>query len=145
VNALLGGASQPTTPVRECDSKGRHTTTSRMLIPIPGGGAVIDTPGMRELQLWASEESLEDVFAEVAAFAAGCRFGDCTHGAEPECAVRAALETGALTVSRWESYRKLQAEVRHQHVQSDARAQAEQKRRWKAIHKAFRHHPKYQR
>ena len=112
INALLGEERQATTEVRAADSKGRHTTTSRMLMPLPGGGALIDTPGMRELQLWASEESLDDVFAEIAEAAARCRFGDCTHTAEPGCAVLKALESGAINGGRWASYRKLQAEVR---------------------------------
>ena len=142
-NALLGDERQATAAVRTYDSKGRHTTTSRMLIALPGGGAIIDNPGMRELQLWASEESLEAVFDEVSRVAERCRFGDCTHSREPGCAVQEALESGEIDASRWQSYLKLQAEVRHHQVQSDARAKAEQKSAWKAIHKAMRNHPKY--
>jgi ribosome biogenesis GTPase len=144
-NALLGEERQSTGEVREGDSRGRHTTTSRMLLPLPGGGALIDNPGMRELQLWASESSLEDVFGEIASLAAGCRFADCTHSSEPKCAVQQALESGELDAARWQSYRKLQAELQHHLRQQDVSAAAAQKKKWKAIHKAMRHHPKYTR
>ena len=82
VNGLLGEERQTTAPVRSADSRGRHTTTNRMLLPLVGGGAIIDNPGMRELQLWASQDSLEGVFQEVAEMAGQCRFGDCTHDGE---------------------------------------------------------------
>jgi ribosome biogenesis GTPase len=144
-NGLLGVSLQKTNEVREHDSRGRHTTTSRMLIPLPGGGALIDNPGMRELQLWASEASLDDVFAEIAALAAGCRFADCTHTSEPHCAVQAALEAGDLDPARWRSYQKLQGELKHQLRQQDVQAMLAQKKKWKVIHKAQRHHPKYRR
>lgn len=144
-NGLLGAPLQATGAVRVADSRGRHTTASRMLIPLPEGGAIIDSPGMRELQLWAGEEALDEGFDEIAQFALQCRFGDCSHTAEPGCAVRAALETGAIDLSRWESYRKLQGELRHHALEIDAQARMAQKKRWKAIHKAFRKHPKYRR
>jgi len=143
VNALVGAERQATAEVRTADSRGRHTTTSRMLIPLPGGGAIVDNPGMRELQLWAAEDSLDEVFGEIAALAAQCRFRDCTHAAEPGCAVRAALESGGLDPARWPAYRKLEAELRHQRIEQDVHAKAEQKKKWKALHKALRHHPKY--
>jgi len=145
VNGLLGESRQSTTEVRESDSRGRHTTTSRMLIPLPGGGAVIDSPGMRELQLWAGEESLDEVFSDIAALAALCRFADCTHSGEPACAVRAALDNGEIDLPRWSSYCKLQKELQHELVQRDARAAADRKREWKILHKAMRDHPKYRR
>ena len=144
-NALLGEQRQATSAVRAADSRGRHTTTSRMLLPLPGGGALIDNPGMRELQLWASEETLAETFEDIAAFAERCRFADCGHGDEPGCGVREALASGALDDARWHSYRKLQGEVRHQALQEDVHARQAQKHRWKAIHKAMRHHPKYRR
>jgi ribosome biogenesis GTPase len=142
-NALLGLERQATAPVRPADSRGRHTTTSRMLIPMPGGGSIIDTPGMRELQLWASDEALNDAFDEIAEFAKGCRFTDCTHTTEPACAVREGLENGALELSRWHSYRKLKRELRHHEVEQDAQLRIAQKKRWKATHRALRNHPKY--
>jgi ribosome biogenesis GTPase len=144
-NGLLGETSQPTGEVREQDSRGRHTTTHRMLIPLPEGGALIDNPGMRELQLWASQSSLDDVFAEVATLAEGCRFADCTHSSEPQCAVREALESGELDRARWRSYKKLEAELSHQLRAHDVKAMAAHHKKWKAIHKAMRHHPKYTR
>jgi ribosome biogenesis GTPase len=145
VNGLLGGERQATTAVRPADSRGRHTTTNRMLLPLAGGGAIIDNPGMRELQLWAGQDSLEDVFQDVAEAAGRCRFRDCTHENEPGCAVRKALDSGEIDPERWMSYRKLEAELRHASLEQDAHAKAEQKRKWKAIHKAMRHHPKYKR
>lgn len=144
-NGLLREQRQATASIREADSRGRHTTTNRMLIALPDGGAIIDTPGMRELQLWATEESLDDVFLDISARAAQCRFADCTHTNEPECAVRSALESGEIDSSRWQSYRKLQAELRHQRVEQDVLARTAQKKHWKAIHKAMRNHPKYRR
>ena len=144
-NALLGESRQATQPVRESDSRGRHTTTRRMLIELPYGGALIDTPGLRELALWAGQDSVDDVFAGIAALARQCRFRDCAHAGEPGCAVSTALETGELEPARWLSYQKLLAEARYHERSVDQRAAAETKRKWKAIHKAFRHHPKYNR
>jgi len=143
VNALIGEQSQITLPVREGDSRGRHATTSRMLIPLPEEGAVIDNPGMRELQLWATEDSLDEVFDDLAALASHCRFRDCTHTNEPECAIQNALSRGEIDPARWRSYCKLQGELRHELLQQDALAKAAVKAKWKAIHKAMRNHPKY--
>lgn len=112
VNCLYGERIQATIEVREGDSKGRHTTSSRELIPLPCGGLVIDTPGLRELQVWLEEEGLEVVFAEIRELAAGCRFRDCSHADEPACAVRKAAEEGRLPRSRFEAYLKLQKEQR---------------------------------
>ncbi len=139
-NALIGEARLRTGAVRESDSRGRHTTTHRELIPLPGGGALIDTPGMRELQLWASEESVDEAFDEIAALAAHCRFADCSHGSEPECAVRAALESGALAEDRWESYRKLRAEAHRHEALADARLALEDKRKLKRLMRSVREH-----
>jgi ribosome biogenesis GTPase len=137
VNALTGQQLR-TNEVREHDSRGRHTTTHRELIPLPQGGALIDTPGMRELQLWASQDSVDAVFDEIAELARQCRYRDCTHRVEQGCAVRQSLEDGSLDPARYESYRKLQAEVRHHEVMADPLAALEQKRKWKVIHKAHR-------
>jgi ribosome biogenesis GTPase len=144
-NGLLGEERQATAAVRASDSRGKHTTTNRMLLPLPGGGAIIDNPGMRELQLWASQESLEGVFEEIAEAAIHCRFRDCTHQNEPGCAVERALESGEIDPARWRSYRKLEAELRHRALEEDAQARAAQKKKWKVIHKALRDHPKYRR
>jgi ribosome biogenesis GTPase len=144
-NALMGEGRLPTSAVRASDSRGRHTTTSRMLIPLPCGGAIIDTPGMRELQLWAGHDSLDDVFSEISALAEACRFADCTHAGEPGCAVALALSGGEIDPARWESFRKLGAELRHRQVAQDLSASLAEKRKWKAIHKSLRSHPKYRR
>jgi ribosome biogenesis GTPase len=138
INRLMAEELQRTGAVREFDSRGRHTTTSRMLVPLPGGGALIDNPGMREVQLWAGEAALDDVFGEIAMLAAECRFADCTHASEPQCAVRTALESGELDPTRWRSYQKLGRELQHQLRKEDVQAMLEQKKKWKAIHKAMR-------
>ena len=144
-NTLLGESRQATQAVRESDSRGRHTTTRRMLIALPDGGALIDTPGLRELALWAGQDSVDDVFAGIAALARQCRFHDCSHASESGCAVSAALKTGELEPARWASYQKLLAEARYHECSVDQRAAAETKRKWKEIHRAIRHHPKYNR
>jgi ribosome biogenesis GTPase len=136
VNCLLGEDRLPTAEVRASDSRGRHTTSHRELIPLPGGGALIDTPGMRELALWAGEEAVDRTFDEIAVLATGCRFGDCSHSAEPGCAVQSALEEGAISVERWQSYRKLRAEAQHHGAMADPLLALERKRKWKRIHKA---------
>lgn len=141
-NALLGQPRQATQAVRRSDSRGRHTTTHRSLADIPGGGTLIDTPGLRELALWAGQDSVDEVFAGIAALARQCRFQDCAHSSEPGCAVSQALESGELDPARWASYQKLVAEARYHEIQSDQRAAAEQKRKWKVIHKAMRNNPK---
>jgi ribosome biogenesis GTPase len=110
INALVKDEALPTGEVREKDSKGRHTTTRRELVMTPSGALVIDTPGMRELQLWGVEDGVEDAFAEIKALALRCRFTDCGHTNEPGCAVQAALKSGELMAQRFESYRKLKAE-----------------------------------
>lgn len=110
-NTLLGRERQATGAVREHDSRGRHTTTHRALIPLPSGGCLIDTPGMRELKLTGEEDLAEASFEDIESLALECRFGDCAHAAEPGCAVRAALDSGALDAARWENYRKLRDEL----------------------------------
>src|SRR5206468_12705797 len=122
--------------VREHDSRGRHASSNRQLILLPGGGILIDTPGMRELQLWDAGESLAGTFADIDALASNCRFRDCRHESEPDCAVRAAVEEGTLTSERLASYRKPQLEQAHQVRQQDQWAQLEQKRQWKVLTKA---------
>jgi ribosome biogenesis GTPase len=145
VNRLLGGERFLTGAVRESDSRGRHTTTHRELVPLPAGGALIDTPGMRELQLWAGQGSVDEVFDEIGTLAAQCRFGDCTHAVEPGCAVQAALATGAVSPDRWESYRKLLGEARRHEALADAQIAQDRKRKIKQIMKANRRFYKSQR
>lgn len=142
VNALLGEARQATGAVREDDSRGRHTTTHRELLPLAGGAVLVDTPGMRELQLWGGEESLDGAFPDVTALAERCRFGDCLHATEPGCAVLAAIADGTLDAARLESWRKLQRELRWLESRSNARLRAAENAKWKQIHQSMKHHPK---
>lgn len=145
INRLIGEERQETQAVREHDSRGRHTTTRRELIPLASGAVVIDTPGLRELQLWASEESLNESFDDVAAVAAGCRFRDCSHTGEQGCAILPALDSGALDPGRWSSYLKLRAELRRLQVLTERTAATVEKQKWKRLTKALRSHPKYRR
>ena len=126
-----------TREVRVTDSRGRHTSTSRQLVRLPGGGVLIDTPGMREIQLWDTAEPVSGSFADVAVLAESCRFRDCHHQTEPGCAVREAVERGELPAYRLESYGKLLAEQAHQERQQDQRAQLDEKRRNKAASRAL--------
>jgi ribosome biogenesis GTPase / thiamine phosphate phosphatase len=131
VNAWLGVEVMATAETRADDDEGRHTTTTRQLLELPGGGVVIDTPGIRELQLWdAGSEALEETFADVEELAAECRFNDCAHGTEPGCAVRSALADGTLAHERYASWQKLQRELRSIAVRADARLRREEKRKW---------------
>ncbi len=125
VNRLFGGDRQEIGAVKEDDGRGRHTTTRRELIPLADGTLLIDTPGMREIQLWASpRDGLRAVFPDIVALAAGCRFRDCRHGAEPGCAVRAAVAEGGLPAERFASFEKLRAELEEREKVSTAAARA---------------------
>jgi ribosome biogenesis GTPase len=137
LNALLGAEVQATGPVRAHDARGRHVTTARRLLPIPGGGCVIDGPGIRELKLW-DPDGLEAVFADVAALAAACRFRDCAHEDEPGCAVRGAVEAGRLDPARLESLRKLAAEARALEARKGGAAARAEKQRDRALSKEIR-------
>lgn len=139
INHLAGGEVQRVAEVRASDQKGRHTTTHRQLVRLPGGGLIVDTPGMRELQLWDAEGGVQDTFGDVEELAAGCRFADCRHAAEPGCAVLAAVESGALDAGRLASYHKLQRELAFLERRQDARAQSEADHRLRSLHKAMRH------
>ncbi|WP_405589181.1 ribosome small subunit-dependent GTPase A [Streptomyces sp. NBC_01190] len=130
-NALLGQEVQEVQATRDADGKGRHTTTTRDLLPLPGGGVLIDTPGLRGVGLWDAESGLGQVFAEIHLLAESCRFQDCSHGTEPGCAVLAALEEGALTHRRLESYRKLLRENLWIASRTDQRLRSEMRREWK--------------
>ena len=112
MNRLLGAEVQATGSVRQDDHRGRHTTRNRSIIPLPGGGVLIDTPGMREFQLWSGGGAVDESFEDIVALAADCRFRDCGHDTEPDCAVRAAVEAGELSAARLGSYLKLSAEER---------------------------------
>ncbi len=136
INALLGGSIQKTRAVRADDARGRHTTTSRMMFHVPGGGFIIDSPGMREIQLWDAGEGLADSFPEIAELAHGCRFRDCRHQGEPGCAVAQACATGQLDPARLESYLKLTREVESQAARERRRGRDSPEN--KAIHRAIR-------
>jgi ribosome biogenesis GTPase len=127
VNRLAGREVLHTAEIRS-DGRGRHTTTHRELVPLESGALLIDTPGMRELQLWAGEEVLDSTFAEIAELAGECRFSDCEHEHEPGCAVKTALSDGSLPADRFASYRKLQRELRALEIRKDARLRSESRK-----------------
>lgn len=138
INRLLGKAVQPTRETRAADDRGRHTTTHRELFRLPGGGLLIDSPGIRELQLWGGESSLQQAFDDVEALARGCRFRDCTHDSENGCAVIAAVESGELAAQRLGNYRELQNELRHLETKQNESAQRAEKKKWRSIQKEYR-------
>jgi len=111
VNALVAQDDLLATGAVRADGQGRHTTTRRQLVALPGGGLIIDNPGMREVHLWLADDGLMDAFDDIAELAAQCRFSDCSHETEPGCAVRAALADGSLQLERWQRYRSLQNEL----------------------------------
>jgi len=135
INRLLGSQSQSTQPVRE-DGRGRHTTTRRELLFCAQGGMVIDTPGMRELQLWSDDEALQTTFDEIETLARNCRYRDCRHQEEPGCAVRQAVNDGALSAERLSSLHKLQRELDWLDRREDPSAGPVERQRWKSIHKS---------
>ncbi len=140
INHLCGQEFQAVQPTRERDDKGRHTTTCRELICLPTGGMIIDTPGMRELQLWEGAAGLEEAFADIAALALECRFGNCRHETEPGCAVLAAIAKELLPLARLEGYRKLQSEQRIMKQRQAIHAKAAERRRFKVIQQPLRDH-----
>jgi ribosome biogenesis GTPase len=139
INRLVGEEVLRTADVHK-SGQGRHTTSHRQLLKVPGGGLIIDTPGLREIQLWAGAEALSEVFVDIEELALGCKFTDCRHETEPDCVVIAALEGGTLDQSRFASYRKLQRELRAIEVKADVRLQIEERRKWKVIHKSVKQH-----
>jgi ribosome biogenesis GTPase len=138
VNALMGGDVMATADVRDGDGKGRHTTTHRELLVLPGGGIIIDTPGLRGVALHAAEDGLALAFSDVEDLAVACRFADCRHETEPGCAVLASVAAGDLGQDRVDSWRKLQRELAFQARRTDARLRAEEQHKWKLISKAQR-------
>jgi ribosome biogenesis GTPase len=138
LNQLIGHELMRTREVREADSRGRHTSTARQLVLLPGHGVLIDTPGMRELQLWETAETIAETFADIDAIAEQCRFRDCQHRSEPGCAVRVAVEAGDVSADRLASFHKLADEQADQTRRQDQRAQQDQKRRERMGSKAVR-------
>jgi ribosome biogenesis GTPase / thiamine phosphate phosphatase len=137
-NRLLGDARQEVQEVRESDSRGRHTTTARQLFVLPGGALLMDTPGLRELQLWDAEEGMGQAFADIDELAEQCRFSDCRHEGEPGCGVLAALDAGVLDPARLENRRKLEREQEFLRRKMDPERRAEHNRRIKQMMKGVR-------
>lgn len=133
VNMLLGREHFATDEVRSADRKGRHRTSHRELVILPSGGLLIDTPGMRELQLWDVEEGVQDSFDDIEALAVDCKFRDCKHAGEPGCAVQRAVDEGRLDPDRLNSYAKLQREAAYQRRRTDKAEQLREKQRWKTL------------
>jgi ribosome small subunit-dependent GTPase A len=140
-NALAGRVVAETKDVRDADGRGRHTTTARELHVLPGGGLLVDTPGMRELALYDDEGGVDAAYADVTELATRCRFRDCRHRTEPGCAVAAAIDDGTLDPSRLAGWQKLQREAHRQLLRIDARARAEEKARTRAFFRAIRDQP----
>jgi ribosome biogenesis GTPase / thiamine phosphate phosphatase len=140
-NALLSKEYLKVNEVRENDSRGRHTTPHRELLILPDGGIIIDTPGLRELQLWKGDEGLHESFDDIEELASNCRFRDCKHEAEPHCAVKKAMEDGSLDSGRYESYLKLQREIQYLALKQEMSAQRLEKERWKEISKQIKKFP----
>jgi ribosome biogenesis GTPase len=139
VNALMGEDMLKTREVRAHDSRGRHTTRHRHLIMLPQRrGLLIDTPGMRELQLWTQSDTIRESFEDVEQLAAGCHFTDCRHREEPRCAVKQAVEAGALAQERLDSYLKLQDELKALDARRQARDQINIKRRFKTVSQSMK-------
>jgi ribosome biogenesis GTPase len=138
VNRLLGRELLRTAEISDVDGKGRHTTTARHLIELPGGALLIDTPGMRELQPWVDDTAIAETFEDLAELATGCRFSNCAHDTEPGCAVLAAVERGELSRERIDHFRHLGREIAFEQRKRDKSAAAAEKRRWKKIHQAHK-------
>lgn len=136
-NRLAGDELQATREIAE-DGRGRHTTTSRQLIRLPGGALLVDTPGLRELQLWEADEGIHEAFADVDELASGCRFRDCSHTREPGCAVHAAIDDGRLPLARLQSYRALQRELERLARKQDARLRSEERKKRAAFARSQR-------
>ena len=137
VNALVGEEVQAVKDIRS-DGKGRHTTTRRELVPVPGGGLILDTPGMRELQLWDDNGGTSQTFDDVDSLAEQCRFRDCRHESEPGCAVLAAVEDGSLPEERLVSFKKLERELHRLRIKQDQRAQSEERRKRRVFARSLR-------
>lgn len=129
INALLGNEVQRTADIREDDDEGRHTTTHRQIFVLPHGGLLLDTPGMREFQLWGEDEDLKDSFADVEAFSHLCRFSDCMHHTEPGCAILAAVKSGEISEERLAGWRKLALELQHHETRVSESAQIEKRQK----------------
>ncbi|TCS94608.1 ribosome small subunit-dependent GTPase A [Hazenella coriacea] len=142
-NKLIGKEHLAVQTIREQDGKGKHTTTHRELVPLPQGGCIIDTPGMRELQLWESDTGLDSTFQDIDVISKACRFMNCSHQNEPGCAVQVAIQEGSLTQERFASYLKLQRELAFFERKGNKRLQSEEKSRWKKQTKRYSQYKKH--
>lgn len=140
INTLLGENRLVVKDIGEYKDKGQHATTRRELIMLPEGGMIIDTPGMRELQLWEGGDGLSDVFADIEALFGTCRFSDCKHESEPGCAIREAIESGKIDEDKYQNYIKMQKEVKYFERRKDNKALIEEKKKWKKIYKQGKEH-----
>jgi ribosome biogenesis GTPase len=138
LNAVLGEPIQAVKEVREHDHRGLHTTTARQMFFLPQGAALIDTPGMRELQLWSSEDGLSQTFDDIEELAENCKFRNCQHNNEPGCAIQEGMENGTLDAGRYRSYCKLQREMAYLHRKQDTKAKLEEEKKWKQISTQYR-------
>jgi ribosome biogenesis GTPase len=141
INQLLGTSYFEVNAVREDDSKGRHTTTFRELVIAPEGGLIMDTPGMREVQLWSDESALDSTFDDIQQLTNGCKFSDCSHLCEPGCAVLAAIDSGELPEERLVSYRKLQRELQHLAAQQEVHLRMQRKSQIKKFSRTIKKRP----
>jgi ribosome biogenesis GTPase / thiamine phosphate phosphatase len=142
INSLLGVERQQVGAVREDDHRGRHTTTYRELVLLPAGGVLVDTPGMRELQMWGDSDNLSNTFEDIEELAAQCRFRDCRHEKEPGCAIRRALQNGTLEHARFQNYLKLQREMSYLEARQNQMVRQMEKARWKKISQWSKQHQK---
>ncbi len=140
INTLLGENRLVVKDIGEYKDKGLHATTRRKLIMLPGGGMIIDTPGMRELQLWEGGDGLSDVFADIEALLGTCRFTDCKHESEPGCAIRKAIENGDIDENKYQNYLKMKREIKYFEFRKDHKANIEEKKKWKKIYKEGKEH-----
>jgi ribosome biogenesis GTPase len=143
INALIGEKKQETGEVRKGDGKGRHITASRELFLIPGGGIIIDNPGIREIQLWGDSGSLDEVFSDIQELSEGCKFRDCNHLSEPKCAVKQAIKDGILDEKRYENYIKMRKELLYLQKKTELGSEAAEKVRWRGILKDAKKYKKY--
>ncbi len=144
INHLIGKNIQETQTIRDGDSKGRHTTTSREMFLAQFGGVIIDTPGLREIQVVGTEEDLNVVFSEIEMLSKSCRFADCKHESEPNCAIQKALTKGTLSKESFNNFKKLQKELAYTARKLDKSLESNTKKRWKQIHKNMRQRKKFQ-
>ncbi|MEK7483961.1 MAG: ribosome small subunit-dependent GTPase A [Planctomycetota bacterium] len=142
INYLLGEPLQEIQEVREGDNKGKHTTTARELFLLPSGAILVDTPGMRELQLWDAQDGVGETFEDIELFTHQCRFTDCQHQKEPNCAVKRAIESGELAEERFNNYQKIQRELAYLERKQDVQARLTEKKKWKKVAQHLKNHKK---